>query len=243
MSDSISNGIVQGTLALLVLFSIVTWAVLVVKVLQGGRAHWQDLKLQRSLAASRDGLPRLEAIEAHEGPTARVALVGVRAWENAGAAATPGDVGLPREILELGLRRQIQKERHTAEKGLAILASIGTTAPFVGLFGTVWGILHALKSISHAGSASLDVVAGPIGEALISTGIGIAVAVPAVLAFNYLVRRMKVQDGRLEDFANALVTAALQSRLSQPRSGSQATENAVAKVSEVRGGALREAQA
>jgi biopolymer transport protein ExbB len=242
MSDSLSNHIVQGTLALLLIFSVVTWALVVVKALQGWRARRQDLKLQNSLAASHDGLPRLEAIESHEGPTARVALVGVRAWESA-AAATPGDLAVPREILELALRRQIQKERHTAENGLAILASIGTTAPFVGLFGTVWGILHALKSISGAGSASLDVVAGPIGEALISTAIGIAVAVPAVLAFNYFVRRMKVQDGRLEDFANALVSAALQSTLSQPRSESQSTESAVAKLSEVRGGTLREARA
>jgi biopolymer transport protein ExbB len=243
MSDSLSNGIVHGTLVLLVLFSIATWAVVVVKALQGGRARRQDLKLQESLAASRDGLPRLEVIESHEGPTARVALVGVRAWESAGASATTGNVAVSREILELGLRRQIQKERHGAEKGLAILASIGTTAPFVGLFGTVWGILHALKSISGAGSASLDVVAGPVGEALVSTGVGIAVAVPAVLAFNYFVRHMKVQDGHLEDFANALVSAALQSTLPQPRSESQSSESAVAKLSEVRGGALREARA
>jgi biopolymer transport protein ExbB len=241
MSDSLSNGIVQGTLALLVFFSVVTWAVVLVKALQGARTRRQDRTLEQSVATSRDGLPRLDAIEKHEGPTARVAIVGVRAWENAGGGAAPADISVPREILELGLRRQIQKERHTAEKGLAVLASIGTTAPFVGLFGTVWGILHALKSISGAGSASLDVVAGPIGEALISTAIGIAVAVPAVLAFNYFVRTVKVQDGHLEDFANALVSAALQSTLA-PHSDSQAREHGVAKLAEVRG-ALRGAQA
>lgn len=243
MANSISNGIVQGTLVLLVLFSVVTWAVVVLKALQGARARRQDLKLQQALSASHGGLPRLDAIQSQDGPTARVALVGVRAWEGAGAPASVGDITVPREILELGLRRQIQKERHTAEKGLAILASIGTTSPFVGLFGTVWGILHALKSISGAGSASLDVVAGPIGEALVSTGVGIAVAVPAVLAFNYFVRNMKVQDGKLEDFANALVSAALQSTLPQPPSESQSNENALSKLSEVRGGALREARA
>jgi len=243
MSDSLSNGIVQGTLALLVLFSVITWAVIVVKGLQSARARREDRKLNESVTTLRDGLPLLDAVEKHEGPTARVALVGVRAWETAGGAALAGDVSVSREILELGLRRQIQAERHTAEKGLAVLASIGTTSPFVGLFGTVWGILHALKSISGAGNASLDVVAGPIGEALISTAVGIGVAVPAVLAFNYFVRKVKVQDGQLEDFGNALVSAALRSTLPSPQGGPESREHAVAKLADVRGGALRGAQA
>jgi biopolymer transport protein ExbB len=84
---------------------------------------------------------------------------------------------------------------------LAILASIGSTAPFVGLFGTVWGILHALVDIGRTGSASLEVVAGPIGEALIATGLGIGVAVPAVLAYNFFVRRLKISAAYLDDFA------------------------------------------
>jgi biopolymer transport protein ExbB len=242
MSDRFSNLVVQGTLALLILFSVVTWTVVVVKALQGARARKQDRNLEGSLGSWASGLPALESIEKHVGPTARVALAGVRAWENTGGAAvTAGNVSVPREILELDLRRQIQRERHTAESGLAILASIGTTSPFVGLFGTVWGILHALKSISSAGSASLDVVARPIGEALVATGIGIAVAVPAVLSFNYFVRRLKVEGNKLEDFANALVSAALQSTL--PRVHTPSGEHAVPKLSEARGAALVEARA
>jgi biopolymer transport protein ExbB len=242
LSDRISDLIVQGTLALLVLFSVVTWAVVIVKGLQGSRARKQDLQAQKTLANG--ALPSLETIEKLEGPTARVAMAGVRAWESAGSGLTSqvAQASVPREILELGLRRQIQKERHTTESGLAVLASIGTTAPFVGLFGTVWGILHALKSISSAGSASLDVVAGPIGEALVATGIGIAVAVPAVLAFNYFVRRLKVQAADLEDFANALVSSALQSTLPDVRPALSG-ERHVTKLSEARGGSLREAQA
>jgi len=81
------------------------------------------------------------------------------------------------DLLERALRQQIHKERRGLESGLAVLASIGSTSPFVGLFGTVWGIMHALTDISKAGSASLEVVAGPIGEALVATGVGIAVAV------------------------------------------------------------------
>src|SRR5258705_5111741 len=78
------------------------------------------------------------------------------------------------------------------QRGLAFLATVGSTAPFVGLFGTVWGIYHALTAIGIAGQASIDKVAGPVGEALIMTAIGLAVAVPAVLGYNWLVRRNKV---------------------------------------------------
>jgi biopolymer transport protein ExbB len=241
MSDKLSHLIVQGTLTLLVLFSVVTWAVVVVKGLQASRTRKQDRKLRNALATNGAGLPSVDAIEKHDGPLARVALVGLRAWDEVSSSATHGNVAVPREILELNLRRQIQHERHTTEGGLAILASIGSTSPFVGLFGTVVGILHALTSISSAGSASLDVVAGPIGEALIATSIGIAVAVPAVLAFNYFVRRLKVQSAELEDFAHGLVGGALKSTLDDTRSAT--SERAVAKISEARNGALREARA
>jgi biopolymer transport protein ExbB len=241
MSDKLSDLIVQGTLALLILFSIVTWATVAIKGLQSARARREDARLRRALEKS-SGLPSLDLLRQHAGPTARVALAGVSSWESSGAHATVENVGVPRDILELSLRRQIQKERHTTESGLAILASIGTTSPFVGLFGTVWGILHALKSISSAGSASLDVVAGPIGEALIATGIGIAVAVPAVLAFNFFVRRLKVQGADLEDFANALVGSALEGALAGARPKNSG-EHARAVLSEARGSsALREAR-
>jgi biopolymer transport protein ExbB len=115
-------------------------------------------------------------------------------------------------VLERYLRQQLQKERHALDSGLAILASIGSTAPFVGLFGTVFGIMRALTDIGKAGSASLDVVAGPIGEALVATGIGIAVAVPAVLAYNYFVRRVKLIGADLEDFATDFVNLAQRSQ-------------------------------
>jgi biopolymer transport protein ExbB len=90
----------------------------------------------------------------------------------------------------------------------------------VGLFGTVWGIMHALQDITKSGSASLDVVAGPIGEALVATAIGIAVAVPAVLAYNFFLRRMKIMTAELEDFATDFVNLALKTawRLERPAS-------------------------
>lgn len=241
MSDKLSDFIVQGALGVLILFSVATWATVAVKWLEGFRARRQDARFREALGKS-TGLPSAEFLEKQVGPTARVASVGVSAWEGSGAFVSAENVGVPREILELSLRRQIQKERHTTENGLAVLASIGTTSPFIGLFGTVWGILHALKSISSAGSASLDVVAGPIGEALIATGIGIAVAVPAVLAYNYFVRKLKVQGAELEDFANWLVAAALEGTLANTKPRTTSGEHSVHHITEARGSSpLREA--
>ena len=117
------------------------------------------------------------------------------------------------ELLEQSLRVQLQQEQHTMESGLTVLASIGSTAPFVGLFGTVLGIMHAMHEITASGSTSLDVVAGPIGDALVATAIGIAVAVPAVLAYNFFLRRLKVQRTRLENFVASFLSVALDANL------------------------------
>jgi biopolymer transport protein ExbB len=242
MSDRVSALIVQGALGLLVLFSVITWTLVVVKGLQALRTRRQEARLWGALGDWK-GLPSLDVLRKEEGPTSRVAFAGVTAW-NSARPASPGErVDTARNILELGLRRQIQKERHTTESGLAVLASIGTTSPFVGLFGTVWGILHALKSISTAGSASLDVVAGPIGEALVATGVGIAVAVPAVLAFNFFVRRLKVQAAALEDFATLFLASALTDTLNDSRPRNASGEHALPKFAESRAATgLREAR-
>ncbi len=102
------------------------------------------------------------------------------------------------------LRNSIDNATARLQSGLAVLASVGSTAPFVGLFGTVWGIYHALLSISMAGQATIDKVAGPIGEALIMTALGLAVAIPAVLGYNALVRGNKSVQGKLNSFAHDL---------------------------------------
>jgi biopolymer transport protein ExbB len=95
----------------------------------------------------------------------------------------------------------VQHHQRRLDSGLMLLASVGSTAPFVGLFGTVWGIMLALEGITASGSAALDVVAGPIGEALIATAVGIATAVPAVLAYNHGLRRSRRLGIELENFA------------------------------------------
>ncbi|GAB3496732.1 MotA/TolQ/ExbB proton channel family protein [Curvibacter fontanus] len=102
------------------------------------------------------------------------------------------------------LRNSIDNATARLQSGLAVLASVGSTAPFVGLFGTVWGIYHALLSIGVAGQATIDKVAGPIGEALIMTALGLAVAIPAVLGYNALVRGNKSILGKLNSFAHDL---------------------------------------
>ncbi|MGR8929645.1 MAG: MotA/TolQ/ExbB proton channel family protein [Gammaproteobacteria bacterium] len=117
------------------------------------------------------------------------------------------------ELIERSLRQQRQKERAMLESGLGWLASIGTTATFIGLFGTVWGIMHALKDISIQGNASLEVAAGPIGEALIATAIGLAVAIPSVIAYNFFLRQNRCLLASLEHFATDFLRACIENDL------------------------------
>lgn len=110
------------------------------------------------------------------------------------------------EFIARAMNRSITEENARMESGLTVLASVGSVSPFVGLFGTVWGIYHALASISASGQATLDKVAGPVGEALIMTALGLAVAIPAVLAYNALVRSNRVLSAELEKFGYSLHT-------------------------------------
>lgn len=201
--------IVEGSLWLLVAFSVATWSLIVVKAVQHGRQSGQNRKFTQAFWQATD-LKAAAALKDHQGSAAHLATAGFEALR---AADDESSHDLQhswdrQDLLERRLRQQIQKERRSLESGLAVLASIGSTAPFVGLFGTVFGIIHALSAISASGSASIDVVAGPIGEALIATGIGIAVAVPAVLAYNFFVRRLKSIAADLDDFASDFVSLA-----------------------------------
>jgi biopolymer transport protein ExbB len=108
------------------------------------------------------------------------------------------------EFLTRSMRRVIDEETASAESGLTLLASIGSTAPFVGLLGTVWGVYHALEAIGLSGQGTLDKVAGPVGEALIMTALGLMVAIPAVLAYNAFVRSNRLVLTQLDSFAHDL---------------------------------------
>jgi biopolymer transport protein ExbB len=102
------------------------------------------------------------------------------------------------------MQRAVEVVQRDLHSGLAFLATVGSVSPFVGLFGTVWGIYHALTAIGMSGQASIDKVAGPVGEALIVTALGLAVAVPAVLAYNWLLSRNKLAMADVRAFANDL---------------------------------------
>lgn len=197
---------------LLVGFSVVTWGLALVKVAQFVRLKNQDKRFHKQFwaASSLDSAAELS----HElpGPAARVAQSGYAAIAVGDTQANDLSHAINhQDRLERALRQQIVRERRSLETGLAVVASIGSTSPFIGLFGTVWGIMEALKGISAAGSASLETVAGPIGAALVATGGGIAVAVPAVLVYNYFLRRLKLTAADLDDFAHDFYSLAQKS--------------------------------
>jgi biopolymer transport protein ExbB len=127
----------------------------------------------------------------------------------AGVAASAAHVGLKSHIpmqewVPMSITSAVDRVHATTQGGLAFLATVGSTAPFVGLFGTVWGIYHALTAIGSSGQASIDKVAGPVGEALIMTAIGLVVAIPAVLAYNWLARRNKAVMDEVREFSDEL---------------------------------------
>ena len=219
MLDNISPQIIiDGTLYTLIFFSVVTWTLILFK-------SWQLINNQRCNARFEEAFWALGSLNQLStlpdnvalGSDARLAYIGTT-WlkEHKEAAGKQlkhaGDIN---ELLEQQLRVQLQKEQHSLEFGLTLLASIGSTSPFVGLFGTVLGIMHAMHDITASGSTSLDVVAGPIGDALIATAFGIDVAVPAVLGYNFALRQLKIQRATMENFVASFMTAALNNHNTQ----------------------------
>ncbi|KTB85019.1 flagellar motor protein MotA [Pseudomonas syringae ICMP 13102] len=200
MNTAYSVLITQSSMALLVIFSLVTWALLLGKTFQHWRLTRQNRRYATQFWAARD-LKNALHLPHSEGSLVRLTDAGAQALAAPHDSPDLGHSWNRQDLLERSLRQQIHKERRRLESGMILLASIGSTAPFIGLFGTVFGIIHALSAISQAKSASIAVVAGPIGEALVATGVGIAVAVPAVLAYNFFGRRLKLVIADLEEFA------------------------------------------
>ncbi|MGR9087676.1 MAG: MotA/TolQ/ExbB proton channel family protein [Gammaproteobacteria bacterium] len=215
--------VIDGTMSTLLIFSVATWTVILFKIWQFSviayynRRYHQAFWDAPSLAAAAD-LPAHQA----RGPKARLARSGFNwlAEMHQGGVKALKYQGTPVELLEQALRRQAQFEQRSMESGLTLLASIGSTAPFVGLFGTVVGIMNALHDIGQSGSASLDVVAGPIGDALVATAVGIAVAVPAVLAYNFFLRRAKHHRISLDNFADGFLHIAFSAAAPHDTTGS-----------------------
>ncbi len=184
------------TLGILVLMSMGSWYIIITKVYEQAKmghqaraaekTFWTAPSVQKGAVGLKEGSPfrfiaetGIEATTKHEGLLGNIDM---NNW------------------ISMSIQRAIDNVQSRTQDGLAFLATVGSTAPFVGLFGTVWGIYHALTAIGIAGQASIDKVAGPVGEALIMTAFGLAVAVPAVLGYNWLIRRNKAAMERVRGF-------------------------------------------
>lgn len=206
-----SSGIGLVPLILLVLMSLGTCYYALLKLWLGAREQRHSARFiadfwrQESLHEVERQLARTPPQESH-GRVTRAALTAMAQLGRVQERPPTLALGSPDDFLLRALRQAITAERIRQEQGLAFLASVGSAAPFVGLFGTVWGIYHALLAIGAAGQSSLDKVAGPVGEALIMTGFGLAVALPAVLVYNFFVRRNRLTLAALDDFAHDLFT-------------------------------------
>lgn len=187
-------------LAVLLLMSVITWALFINKIIAQWRTGGRTRRFLSAFTKAGDNLNDVTAALDTTEPFSRVTQRTLDAARLA-AAQSPA---MRDELLARSIRRAIAEESHRSESGLTVLASIGSTAPFIGLFGTVWGVYHALVNIGLSGQGTLDKVAGPVGEALIMTALGLAVAIPAVLAYNYLVRRNRTQLATLDSHAHDL---------------------------------------
>jgi len=202
------DAVTHSVAALLLMMSVASWYV----VLDRAIAHWRARRAARAApaafweAANPDDA--LRAAQAADGTrlfsrVAEDAVTAAGAWQRRsvgglGGSADPGD------YVARILQQSIISAQARAERGLTLLASVGATAPFVGLFGTVWGIYHALLRLSGSTQVVLDKVAGPVGEALIMTAAGLFVAIPAVLAYNAFTRANRLVFAQLDAFAQAL---------------------------------------
>jgi biopolymer transport protein ExbB len=187
----------KGTLIILVIMSMGSWYIMFVKLYEQQKLYRQARQVQSEFwqaGSVNEGMNRLK-----EGTAFRyIAESGIKSQtHHEGKLLEQVDLNT---WVTMSIQRAVENVASRLQDGLAFLATVGSTAPFVGLFGTVWGIYHALTAIGIAGQASIDKVAGPVGEALIMTAFGLAVAVPAVLGYNWLVRRNKVALEQLRAF-------------------------------------------
>jgi len=191
----------RGTLIILLIMSMGSWYVIVTKLIEQYRLVRQAeaaIKLPPTVASVPDPVEQMKDMN----PFRFIAGSGAQAIEDHKRVADQVDL---HTWVTIAIQRAVETVQSRLQGGLAFLATVGSTAPFVGLFGTVWGIYHALTAIGIAGQASIDKVAGPVGEALIMTAFGLAVAVPAVLGYNWLVRRNKLAGEKVRNFGNETV--------------------------------------
>ena len=195
-----SDWIAKSVLILLLIMSVSSWYILVVKLIE-------QAKMGRQAKAAAKDFWSAGTVE--QGAAALEATSPFRFIANAGLEATQKHHGLMGHVplndwVTMSIQRSMDRIQSSVQGGLSVLATVGSISPFVGLFGTVWGIYGALTAIGISGQASIDKVAGPVGESLIMTAIGLAVAVPAVLSYNWLVGRNKSVMEDVRAFGNDL---------------------------------------
>jgi biopolymer transport protein ExbB len=198
----------QFILFVLLAMSVATWYLIVTKTMANRRMRRAAGEFQRVFWDAEDMQTVAEHIRQHgvNDPFSHLTHHGLRAADQyrnrrGGRMVESGSAD---EFLTRALRRAIEQDTARMEYGLTVLGSVASAAPFVGLFGTVWGIYHALLAIGLSGQGTLDKVAGPVGEALIMTALGLAVAIPAVLAFNAFTRYNRVMLSEVDGFAHDL---------------------------------------
>ncbi|TAK91834.1 MAG: MotA/TolQ/ExbB proton channel family protein [Burkholderiaceae bacterium] len=200
------DGVIHAVAYLLLLMSIASWYWIFLKswnLWQARRAALTALPQFWGAPSLEDATAQLQTADSEKlfAPLAAVALQAAQRPPENNSLNAKVD---PSDLITRSLRQQISRAAAQLESGMTLLASVGSTAPFVGLFGTVWGIYHALLNIAGAGQIAIDRVAGPVGEALIMTALGLAVAIPAVLAYNAFARGQRLLLAELDGFAHDL---------------------------------------
>jgi len=200
-----SDAVTKTVLGILALMSIGSWYIIISKLVEQSRIGRQRRDVPQKFWTAGSVREGVEALS-KDSPYRFLAETGLDS--TARHIKLQQHVGL-NEWVTVSIERGVDKVQGTLQQGLTFLAAVSSSAPFVGLFGTVWGIYHALTAIGLAGQASIDKVAGPVGEALIMTAIGLAVAVPALLGYNWLARRNKAALDDVQAFGDDLHSALL----------------------------------
>jgi len=205
--------VVKGVMLVLLAFSVVSWAIIIAKLQQFGRAQRETREFLQRFWSARDLAGALqEAAGEAQGPAAAIFREGYRAalGETPAAALNPGapPASLTRSreaATRRAVARALKEEGRRLSAHLTFLATCGNTAPFIGLFGTVWGIMSAFHAMGQKGAASIATVAPGIAEALIATAAGLAAAIPAVVAYNYFLSRVRRLEAELAGFAQEVL--------------------------------------
>lgn len=192
----------------LVIMSIMSWYYIIANLLRNAAVRGRAEKVMRKFwdtRSAQDAIREMEQQGKNE-PFSKIALdaASAAAHHQRHEGSRLVDALNRSEFIDRALRQAVGRESMRLEAGLTLLATVGSAAPFVGLLGTVWAIYHALISIGSSGSASLEAVAGPVGEALVMTAFGLFVAIPAVFAYNFFVRMNRVTYARFDEFAHDL---------------------------------------